>query len=148
MFSPEWWHWIALGFTLVVSELVVASFFIIWFGLGAIGVGLLVFFNPGVEVAEQLISWALFSSLLTSLWFKFFKPRTISSVGMSSGQMLGEVGVLVAGIAANGRGHVRFQKPMLGSDLWECYAEQAMNAGERVRVVAIEGSFVKVEVCK
>lgn len=145
MFSPEWWHWVALGFVLVVAELAVVSFFIVWFGLGAIVVGLLVLAAPGLALATQLLLWATFSALLTALWFKFLKPRTMSSVGTSSAQAIGEVGILVAGIAADGRGQVRFQKPLLGADLWDCYADREMTAGERVRVVAVEGSFVKVE---
>ena len=43
---------------------------------------------------------------------------------------------------------VMFQKPVLGSDLWECYAETPIKAGERVRVVKIEGHFIKVEAAK
>lgn len=148
MFSPEWWHWIVLGFALVLAELAVASFFIVWFGLGAIGVGLVLLLAAGIGLAGQLLIWALLSALLTGVWFRYLKPRTMSAAGSSSRQIIGETGVLVAAIAANGRGQVRFQKPVLGADLWECYADQAMNAGERVRVIAIEGSFVKVEASK
>lgn len=148
MFSPEWWHWIVLGFVLVLAELALASFFIVWFGLGAIGVGLVLLLAAGTGLAAQVLIWALLSALLTGLWFKYLKPRTMSAVGTSGGQLLGESGVLVAPVAANGRGQVRFQKPVLGADLWECYADQALNAGERVRVIAIEGSFVKVEASK
>ena len=32
-----WWHWIVLGIILVLMELVVPSFTIFWFGLGADG---------------------------------------------------------------------------------------------------------------
>jgi membrane-bound ClpP family serine protease len=39
---------------------------------------------------------------------------------------------------------VRFQKPLLGSEEWECVVDEAIAAGERVRVVAMEGSFLKV----
>ena len=36
----EWWHWIVLGLVLTLAELAVPAFFIVWFGLGALGVGL------------------------------------------------------------------------------------------------------------
>jgi membrane-bound ClpP family serine protease len=39
---------------------------------------------------------------------------------------------------------VRFQRPLLGAEEWACMAEGAIAAGERVRVVSVEGSFVKV----
>jgi len=35
-----WWHWLVLGFCLIGMELLVPSFTIIWFGLGAVVVGL------------------------------------------------------------------------------------------------------------
>ena len=38
--SFEWWHWIVLGIGLVIAELAVPAFFVIWFGLGALLVGL------------------------------------------------------------------------------------------------------------
>ena len=37
----EWWHWIVGGIVLILAELVIPSFFIVWFGLGALFVGLL-----------------------------------------------------------------------------------------------------------
>jgi hypothetical protein len=39
---------------------------------------------------------------------------------------------------------VRFQKPILGAEEWACMAETAIPAGQRVRVVSVEGSYVKV----
>ncbi len=36
----EWWYWIIAGICLVGLELIVPSFTIIWFGLGALVVGI------------------------------------------------------------------------------------------------------------
>ena len=35
----EWWHWIILGLCLAMAELAVPAFFIVWFGIGALIVG-------------------------------------------------------------------------------------------------------------
>ena len=144
----EWWHWIVLGLCLSIAELAVPAFFIIWFGIGAIGVGLLLLIFPTVSLAAQLIVWALVSSILVGIWFRYLRPRTITTVGTSAAHVIGEVGILVSDLSPNSRGQVRFQKPVLGADLWECYADVSIKAGERVRVVAIEGSFIKVETNK
>ena len=88
------------------------------------------------------------STLLVIFWFRYLKPKTVSLAGSSSAQALGEVGLLVSDLCPDSRGQVRFQKPVLGSDLWECYAETPIKAGERVRVVKIEGHFIKVEAAK
>ncbi len=144
----EWWHWIVLGLCLSLAELAVPAFFIIWFGIGAIGVGLILLLTPELTVAAHLLVWAVISSILVGIWFRYLRPRTITAVGTSAANVTGEVGILVSDLSPNSRGQVRFQKPVLGSDLWECYAEQNIKAGERVRIVTVEGSFIKVETTK
>ena len=144
----EWWYWIVLGLCLVMSELVVPAFFVIWFGIGALLVGATLLLMPTLGMAVQLMLWAGLSTLLVIFWFRYLKPKTVSLAGSSSAQAIGEVGLLVSDLCPDSRGQVRFQKPVLGSDLWECYAETPIKAGERVRVVKIEGHFIKVEAAK
>ena len=51
----EWWHWIVLGLVLTLAELAVPAFFIIWFGLGALGVGIALLILPNLSLATQLV---------------------------------------------------------------------------------------------
>ena len=141
----EWWHWIILGLCLSAVELLVSVFFILWFGIGAIGVGLLLLAFPALSIAMQFTVWTILSSILVVIWFRYFRPRTVTAVGTSSGDVIGEVGVLINDLCPDSRGRVRFQKPVLGSDQWECYADQDFKAGDRVRIAAVEGNFIKVE---
>ncbi len=141
----EWWHWVVLGLCLTIAEMAIPAFFVIWFGIGAVGVGLLLLLAPDLSVATQLLVWAGLSSLLVAAWFRYFRPATRTTVGTSAANVVGEVGLLVSDLSPYARGQVRFQKPILGADLWECYAEQPLKAGERVRIVAVEGNFIKVE---
>ncbi len=140
-----WWHWVVLGLCLTIAEMAIPAFFVIWFGIGAVGVGLLLLLAPDLSVATQLLVWAGLSSLLVAAWFRYFRPATRTTVGTSAANVVGEVGLLVSDLSPYARGQVRFQKPILGADLWECYAEQPLKAGERVRIVAVEGTFIKVE---
>ena len=144
----EWWHWIILGLCLTMAELAVPAFFIVWFGIGALIVGLALLAFPNLGIATQLLLWAALSAGLVIFWFRYLKPKTMTAVGTSTAHVTGEVGVLVSDLSPNSRGQVRFQKPLLGSDIWECYADASIKAGERVRIVAVEGSFVKVEEAK
>lgn len=144
----EWWHWMVLGLCLSMAEMLVPAFFIIWFGIGALGVGIALFFAPGLSVATQALLWAALSMVLVAVWFRHFRPRTMTSIGTSSASVTDEVGVLVTDIDPETRGQVRFQKPILGSDLWECYADTSIKAGDRVRIVAVEGSYIKVKEAK
>ena len=144
----EWWHWMVLGMCLAMGELAVPAFFIVWFGIGAIGVGLALLIAPEMSVATQVLLWAGLSSVLVVFWFRYLKPRTMTAVGTSAANVTGEVGVLVSDLCPNSRGQVRFQKPVLGSDSWECYADTKIKAGERVRIVVVEGNYIKVEEAK
>jgi membrane protein implicated in regulation of membrane protease activity len=144
----EWWHWVVLGLCLSIAELAIPAFFMIWFGIGAVGVGLLMLLAPGLLLEAQLLAWAAASGALAAVWFRYFRPETRTRVGTSADSVAGEIGILINELPPHARGKVRFQKPILGADVWECYAEQHLSAGERVRVVAVEGNFIKVEASK
>lgn len=141
----EWWHWAIGGIVLILAELALPSFFVIWFGLGALLVAVLTLVVDDLSLTAQLGLWLVASVAMTVLWFRVFDQRRHKTLaGTAAGEVIGEVGLLVGAIEPYGRGKVRFQRPILGADEWSCLAETAIPAGERVRVVAIEGSFLKV----
>ncbi|WP_153133122.1 NfeD family protein [Dechloromonas hortensis] len=141
----EWWVWIVGGIVLILAELAIPSFFTIWFGLGALLVGLLVLSMPDLSLTTQLAIWTLASLAMVVLWFRVFKQSFHKTrIGMADGEVIGEIGLLVSAVAPFERGKVRFQRPVLGSEEWVCLADTAIAAGERVKVVAVEGSFLKV----
>ena len=145
MLIIEWWHWELAGLGLVMLELAVPAFFVIWFGFGAMLVGLVLLLAPGLALSAQIGVWVLASVAMTVLWFRVFKRSQHKTlVGTAAGEVIGEVGLLVSAVAPFERGKVRFQRPVLGADEWACVAESAIAAGERVKVVSVEGSYVKV----
>ncbi len=143
--NPEWWTWVVGGIALILAELAIPSFFIVWFGLGAILVGLLMLALPDLSLTAQLAVWTAASLAMVVLWFRVFKRSFYRTrIGTADGGVIGEIGVLVSAVAPFERGKVRFQRPLLGSEEWVCLADAAIAAGERVRVVAVEGSYLKV----
>jgi len=141
----EWWHWEIAGLALVLLELAVPTFFVLWFGFGAMLVGLVLLVQADLSLAAQISTWVAASVAMTVLWFRVFKRSQHKTlVGTAGGEVIGEVGLLVSAVAPFERGRVRFQRPVLGAEEWACMAESAIAAGERVRVVSVEGSFVKV----
>lgn len=143
--NMEWWHWILAGLILILMELAVPVFFILWFGLGALLVGMLQLLFPGLSATTQLSLWGVASLAMVILWFRIFKPGWHKTrIGSAGGEAIGEIGLLVTSIAPFERGRVRFQRPVLGAEEWACLAENPIAAGERVKVVGIEGSFLKV----
>lgn len=147
MESLEWWHWIMAGLGLMMAELVLPTFVVFWFGLGAVIVGLLLWLMPSLNFAAQMLIWSIASCAMVVLWFRLFKPHLHKTrVGMSDdATLIGEVGLMLRDVDQFQRGEVRFQKPLIGSERWGCIADEAIAAGERVRVVSVEGTLVKVK---
>lgn len=144
--EPEWWLWAVGGISLIITELVVPAFVLIWFGLGGLVVSLLVAVFPDVGLTAELAVWLVVSLGLAASWFKLFKPNIHKTrVGMSDANIIGEIGLVTQDLALFQKGEVRFQKPMVGSDVWPCIADEPIAAGQRVIVLAVEGSLLKVE---
>lgn len=143
----EWWHWIIVGFCLIGLELVIPSFTIIWFGLGALVVGAVSLVWPAVPVAAQAALWSLASISFTVMWFKYLKPKgDRTHAGTSKDGIVGESGIIIRGTEDSyGRGVVKFRISILGADEWSCYSGEMLRTGDRVRVVDIEGQILKVE---
>ena len=143
-----WWHWMVLGLALVLLELAVPSFFIVWFGLGALLVGVAMLVMPGLAFSGQMLLWTAASVAMTMLWFKVFRRGDGKTRSGQANEAIGEIGILVSAVAPLGptsaRGEVRFQKPVMGSEVWPCLADEALSAGERVRVLAVDGQLLKV----
>ena len=141
----EWWHWALLGIGLVLAELAVPAFVLVWFGLGALIMALLTAMFTELGATFQLSLWIMASLAMVFLWFKVFRSASHKTrIGTSDAEVIGEVGLLVRDVAPFGRGSVRFQKPVLGSDTWECIADEAISSGDRVKVLNVEGSMLKV----
>ena len=138
-----WWHWIVIGLALIGTELLAPAFYLIWFGLGALIVGLLSALLP-LSGTWQVLIWTVASIAMVLLWFRFLKPKTKTLAGRSDVQIVGEVGLLTRAVAPFERGEVRFQKPIAGSETWPCIADTEIAAGTRVRVSALEGNILKI----
>jgi membrane protein implicated in regulation of membrane protease activity len=143
----EWWHWIIAGFSLVGLELVIPSFTIIWFGLGALVVGLLIVLIPSMPTWLQVLTWAAASVCLTVIWFKYLKTKgDRTHAGLSKEGIVGESGMIIRGTGDSyEKGVVRFRISLLGADEWTCYADEPLNVGDSVRVIDFEGQILKVK---
>ena len=140
-----WWHWAVGGIALIIAELAIPTFWIIWFGVGALTVAL-VMAVADISLTAQLTIWLVMSISSVVGWFKLFKPALYKTrTGMSGTDLVGEIGILVRDVAPFSKGQVRFQKPILGTDMWECVSDEEVKSGERVKVLEVSGSFIKVK---
>ena len=143
----EYWQWIVFGIALMLSEIFIGSFFIVWFGAAAVVVGLLVLPLPNMSGTAQLVIWAISSASFALAWFKLIKPLNIdkTKAGLSKEALLGEIGQVLQVPSGDKRGKVRFPAPVLGSDEWLIISHETVNIGDRVSVVDLSGNALIVK---
>lgn len=147
MFTIQPWHWLAFGMILIMFELVVPSFTIIWFGCGAILVAGLVWISPGLTLTMQIFFWAIASIFFTVIWFFVFKPKMIdrTKAGISLEAVLGESGLVIKIPHDNVRGIVKFTTPLLGAEEWQFICREPVMPGDRVTVINVSGNTLIVQ---
>ncbi len=64
-----YWYWMVLGLILIVAEIFIPSFTILWFGIGAMLVGMTMLVVD-ISFTIQVLLWTLFSITSTILWFR------------------------------------------------------------------------------
>jgi membrane protein implicated in regulation of membrane protease activity len=79
--SPEPWHWWALGALLIAVEIAVPSFFFLWPGLSAACMGLLLWMFPGIDIAVQIILFAVLAVVTTYSWKRFVPDTFVAEAG-------------------------------------------------------------------
>jgi len=147
VFEIVYWHWIVFGILLVLSEILFTTFFILWFGVAAILVGVLLLIIPGIALSWQIFVWTLLSAVLAIAWFRYLKPLSTdrTKAGLSREAIIGQVGQVIASPNGERRGRLRFSVPVLGDDEWTIIATTPVADGDRVRVVDISGNALVVE---
>jgi len=139
-----WWAWLLVGFLLVVGELLTpGGFYLLFFGLGGIAVGLLGLAGAGLPAWGQ---WLLFSALSIGATLIFRQPileRLQKRMPQPQADDLhGEIATPVEGILAGAVGKVE-----LRGTSWNARntATRALAAGERCRVVGMDGLQLLLE---
>ena len=144
-----YWHWIVIGLALATVEIFLPSFTALWFGLGAIATGAIVWLAPNISLSGQLLIWVVASSLFTFLWFRYLRPRMTdrTKAGISREAVVGESGQVLQAPIGDQRGIVRFAKPLLGDDEWAfiCTSESTVENGDRVYITDVSGNTLIVE---
>lgn len=145
-FDIAYWHWIVLGIALMVSEIFLATFFVLWFGAAAVIVGLVLLLAPEMSLTVQIFLWAVLSTVLALGWFKYLKPLSVdrTKAGLSREAILGQVGQVLSVPQDGVRGKLRFPAPILGDDEWLFISQDKLAVGDRVSVIDISGNSLIV----
>lgn len=138
----EPWHWLVLGFLLLIIEMFVPTFASLWFGAAAIIVAALSWLLP-ISVSVQIIIWLILSAIFLLAWFKFIKPLSVdrTKAGLGGSVIIGETGMIIVAPQPERAGMVRFSVPIVGAAEWMCRTRgEQVAVGDRVVVTDIVGN--------
>jgi membrane protein implicated in regulation of membrane protease activity len=136
-----WWLWLIAGSALLALEIVTpGGFYVFFFGVGAIIVGLLAV--AGIA-GPPWMQWLLFGVISVAALALFRRPllRRFNVPHHDVDTMIGETAVALADIQASGTG-----KAELRGSVWTARnaGEANIAAGQRCRVESVQGLTLHV----
>jgi membrane protein implicated in regulation of membrane protease activity len=139
-------YWLVIGMVLIVAEIFIVSFTILWFGLGALVVGIMEIFFP-MTLSVQILLWTLSSVVFTVIWFKVIKPMmSLSHRGDNARQSaIGGSGIVIKTPTETTPGRMRFSTPIMDRDEWIFTCDIPVDLGDKLHITAISGDILVVE---
>lgn len=140
------WAWAILGLVLLSVEMLSGTFYILWFGIAAVCVAVMLFVFPAMPLAGQLFAFTLLSVLSLTIWKRNYAPKQPGlRVGQAQDDTIGKVGRLTAAVSPEQNGTITFTVPVMGSREWAAISDQTIEVGEQAEVVAVVGNYLRVQ---
>ncbi len=130
-------NWILLGIALLVLELLSFSFFLIFFGLGALFVALILLFYP-LSLPWQILLFSISSSIFFVIGKSIIKKfRHQQSVDQDD--MIDQLAIALEDGDADS-----FLKVMIGDTIWRAHTNLPISKGQKAKVVSIHNLTVEI----
>ncbi|WP_305815161.1 NfeD family protein [Photobacterium leiognathi] len=141
----NFWHWLAIGLVLLLLELLGTAGYLLWLGISAVLVSILVLMLP-ISWPLQWISFAVFALFTTWLWWRYQHKKdksdaSVTKLNQRGAQMIGQCSVVTEAIVA-GAGRLQF-----GDTTWSVVTDVDLEVGQKVEVVAVEGITLVIKPC-
>lgn len=131
------WHWLVLGFALLIAEIMAPGVFLLWWGLSALVTALVQFLFPTLSLVALAIFYAVLACILSVAWWKYQhgkdnQDQAQTSLNQRDHAMIGKRGT-VQEIASNGIGRGAF-----GDTTWRIQGEH-LSAHDLIQVIRVDG---------
>ena len=135
-----WW---LLALALIGAELMAPGFFMLWIGIAAAALGIVLIFIPDMSFGVQSVVFAVFAVISCFVYWRFVRHAMsersdLPHLNRRAEQYIGRRFVLETAIV-NGQGKAR-----VGDSLWLAEGPE-LPAGSPVEVVGVDGSTLKVQ---
>lgn len=138
----SFWDWLAFGSLLLILEVFGAGGYLLWTGIAAALVGVLMYLFPELPWAWQFLLFGCLSILTAVLWWQrqkaAAKPSDQPGLNQRGSEFVGRTFALHEGIVG-GRGKIK-----AGDTVWIVTGND-LPAGSQIRVTGQEGVLLKVE---
>ncbi len=139
MLHYGWW---IFAVVLILAELMMPGYFMLWVGIAAAVVGVLLLILPDLSFLTQTVAFVLLSIVSCYCYWRFVRPVTAGPsdqplLNRRAEQFIGKRYVLDSAIV-NGSGKVR-----VGDSPWLASGPD-LPAGATVEVIAVDGTTLKV----
>ena len=136
------WIWAIAGLVLLIAEVITPGFFLMFLGAAAVATGVAALFLP-IGLVLQLALFAVLALLFVRVggrraYAMRYDHSSDPFLNDRVSQLIDRVVVVVEPVDANG-GRVK-----VGDSIWSARGGPAA-AGDRVRIVDVEGNCLKVE---
>jgi inner membrane protein len=135
-----WW---LLALVLIGAELLIPGYFMLWIGLAAAALGIVLIVLPDLPFMVQAVLFALLALASCFVYWRFVRramnePSDQPLLNRRAEQYIGRRFVLDSAIV-NGQGKAR-----VGDSLWMVEGPE-MPAGTAIEVVSVDGSTLRVQ---
>jgi membrane protein implicated in regulation of membrane protease activity len=139
------WMWGALGLILLGVEMATGTLYVLWFGVAALCVTVVMWLFPAMPNAAQFSMFAALSLGSLALWRLNYKNNASNSrLGQSRGEEIGRVGTVTQTCSARQVGKIHFTQGVMGSRDWPAVSDDTLEIGSQATIVAVEGNTLRI----
>lgn len=131
------WHWLILGFVLLIAEITIPGIFLLWWGAAAIVIAGIMALFPSFSLTTLGISYAVLALVLSIIWWKYQhgkdqRDQRKTVLNQRDHAMIGSKGKVEKMTGEDiGRGY-------FGDTTWRIQGEH-LAAGDAIEVIGVRG---------
>jgi inner membrane protein len=139
------WIWGALGFALLAAEMATGTIYMLWFGISALCLAIVVWLFPEMHPALQFVIFAILSITSLAIWkLNYKKNDEVYRVGQAQGEEIGRIGIVIESCGHTKNGKIQFTQGLMGSREWVAVSNETIETGSEAKVVAVEGNSLRI----
>ncbi len=143
------WQWfLFIGFCLILLELLIAEFFLLWIGFSCVLTAFSVFLG-GFDVLGQVCAFTIFSIITLTIGYLRYERKSAKCVtgGLNDrlNDLIGYTWILDAPVSPR-KGHTDKAFVSINDTRWFVSSDDDIAAGQKVRVVRMDGNTLIVSI--